>query len=241
MKTLDEMKMLVQMAKAFGQPVDPQLVEAIEREETLNKKLFAPKPVPVPQPPPAAPVPEKKDLIQQSVAAISSPKFSKPPIPDFQQKELDGIRKQIAEIVQKMGTLSWGGGGTGAVRIGEMDDLDKSSLGVGKYMTWNNGTFYLDEINTNEVTYNTTLVTTATYTVQSGDYYIGVNRAGPVTVTLPAIATSGRNIIIKDESGNCQNNAITIAGTIDNDAGGAILQVNNGAIDLIFRDGWRII
>lgn len=249
MKNLDEMKLLARMARNLGQP-DLDLENRIKLEEDLNKRLFAaPKEDPIqilkeempPAPAPAFEPPKKDDIIQQTVNAISSPKFSKQELPDFQQKEIAGLRKQIAEIIQRMGTLSWGGGGTGAVRIGEMDDLDKSSLGVGKYMTWNNGTFYLDDINTNEVTYNTTLVTTATYTVQSGDYYIGVNRAGPVTVTLPSIALSGRNIIIKDESGNCQNNAITIAGTIDNDAGGAILRVNNGAIDLIFRDGWRII
>lgn len=248
MKNLDEMKMLVQMAKAFGQPIDSKLVEAIEREETLNKKLFTPKsvpqppvPTPPPPPPPVVAVPPKKDLIQQSVDAISNPKFAKPLVPDLHQKELDGIRKQIAEIIQKMGTLSWGGGGTGSVRIGEMDDLDKSTLEVGKFLTWNNGTFYMDDVNTNEVTHNTTLVTTNSYTVQSGDYYIGVNYAGPVTITLPVTATSGRLLVVKDESGNCRNNAITISGNIDNDAGGAILTINNGAVDLLFRNGWRII
>lgn len=245
MKNLDEMKLLARMARNLGQP-DLALENRIKLEEDLNKRLFAaPKEDPIQilkeEIPPAPAFEPPQDLIQQTVNAISSPKFSKQELPDFQQKEIAGIRKQIAEIVQRMGTLSWGGGGTGAVRIGEMDDLDKSSLGPGKYMTWNNGTFYLDDINTTEVVYNTTLVTAPTYTAQSGDYYIGVNYGATVTITLPAIASSGRNLVIKDESGNCENNAITIVGTIDNDAGGVILQINNGAIDLIFRDGWRII
>jgi hypothetical protein len=249
MKNLDEMKLLARMARNLGQP-DLDLENRIKLEENLNKRLFAkPKEPPVqilkeelpPAPAPAFEPPKKDDIIQQTVNAISSPKFAKQELPDFQQKELDGIRKQIAEIIQRMGTLSWGGGGTGAVKINDMDDLDRSTLGPGKYMTWNNGTFYLDDINTTEVVYNTTLVTTATYTAQSGDYYIGVNYGGTVTITLPTIASSGRNLVIKDESGNCENNAITIVGTIDNDAGGVILQINNGAIDLIFRDGWRII
>jgi hypothetical protein len=147
----------------------------------------------------------------------------------------------LEEIQKRYSTLAWGSGGGGSVLIRDMSDLVQSSVGVGKYMTWNNGMFYMDDVNTNEVTYNTTVVNFPTYTVQSGDYYIGVNYAGPVTVTLPAIGVSGRNIIVKDESGNCENNPITIVGTIDNDPGGAILQLNNGAIDLIFRDGWRII
>lgn len=247
MKNLDEMKLLARMSRNLGQP-DIDLENRIKLEEDLNKRLFVkPKQEFVQilkeelqtDSPPAFEPPA--DLIQQTVNAISSPKFSKQELPDLQQKELAGIRKQIAEIVQRMGTLSWGGGGTGVVRIGDTDDLDKSTLGPGKYMTWNNGTFYMDDVNTNEVTYNTTLVTTSTYTAQSGDYYIGVNRAGPVTITLPTVALSGRNLVIKDESGNCENNAITIVGTIDNDAGGVILQLNNGAVDIIFRDGWRII
>jgi dUTPase len=51
----------------------------------------------------------------------------------------------------------------------------------------------------------------------------------------------GRIIIIKDESGQASTNPITVQGTIDNDAGGFILQMNNGAIQMIYRNGWRII
>ncbi len=270
MKNLAEKKLLVSMMQALGQPVDPALLESIRLEEELNAMLFATKeqlveevveeiveekePEPVvleeaapPQPPSPFPIdpvpPTAKDLVAKSVEAISKfkPSQQMPSSEPLREAEIRAIRKEIEEIKKRYSTLAWGSGGGGSVLIRDMSDFIPSSVGPGKYMTWNNGMFYMDDVNTNEVTYNTTLVTTATYTVQSGDYYIGVNRAGPVTITLSAISTSGRNIIIKDESGNCQNNAITIAGTIDNDAGGAILQVNNGAIDLIFRDGWRII
>ena len=268
MKNLAEKKLLVSMMQALGQPVDPALLESIRLEEELTFKLFPQQEVIVeeieeeivvepepevlveaapPQPPSPFPIdlepPAAKDLVAKSVEAIT--KF-KPPTqtsskPTLQETELQYIRRQLEDIQKRYSTLAWGSGGGGSVLIRDMSDFIPSSVGVGKYMTWNNGMFYMDDVNTNEVTYNTTLVTSPTYTVQSGDYYIGVNYAGPVTVTLPVSVLSGRNIIIKDESGNCQNNAITIAGTIDNDAGGAILQVNNGAIDLIFRDGWRII
>lgn len=87
----------------------------------------------------------------------------------------------------------------------------------------------------------TSTVTTSTYTVGPVDNYIGVNYAGPVTITLPAVAALGRVIIIKDESGHCSFNHITLAGNIDNDAGGAILRVDNGAIQMVYRAGWRIV
>jgi hypothetical protein len=267
MKNLAEKKLLVSMMQALGQPVDPALIESIRLEEELTAKLFPQQQVMVeeieeevvevqpevlieaspPQPPSPFPIdpepPTAKDLVAKSVEAITKfkPSTQTSSKPTLQETELQYIRRQLEDIQKRYSTLAWGSGGGGSVLIRDMSDFVNSSVGVGKYMTWNNGMFYMDDVNTNEVTYNTTLVTTATYTAQSGDYYIGVNYAGPVTITLPAIGVSGRNLIIKDESGNCENNAITITGTIDNDAGGVILQINNGAIDLIFRDGWRII
>ena len=88
--------------------------------------------------------------------------------------------------------------------------------------------------------YPTLLITAATYTALDTDYYIGVNRAGTVTITLPT-PSNGNMKIIKDESGNASTYPITVAGTIDNDAGGATIQLNNGSITLIYRNGWRIV
>lgn len=253
MKTLEEKKLLVKWSRAFGQPVDPALEESIRKEELLNEKLFA-KPTEPPiailkeevlteveKPAETNLIPKESDLIQQTVNTLSDPKFVKSNLPDFQKKEIDGLRKQIADIIQKMGTLSWGGGGTGVVRINDTDDFDRGSYSEGRYLRWSNGMFRLDEINTQQVVYNTTLVTSATYTVTDDDYYIGVNYAGPVSITIPVSTTSGRHIIIKDESGNCDINPITVTGTIDNDSGGFILEIKNGAIDLLYRNGWRII
>ena len=153
------------MSRAFGQPVDPKLLESIRLEEELNEKLFAksipveapiqiikeqiPVPVPEPAPKPAETniVPKEKDLIQQTVAAISDVKFAKPALPDFQQKEIEGLRRSIAEIMQKMGTLSWGGSGTGVVKIHDTDDFDKTSYSDGRYLRWINGMVRLDEVN----------------------------------------------------------------------------------------------
>ena len=83
---------------------------------------------------------------------------------------------------------------------------------------------------------------TNNYTITRKDYYVGVNAVSAVTITLPdAIGFPGRKIIIKDESGNCASNPITVLGNVDNDPGGFILQNNNGGIQLIYREGWRII
>jgi hypothetical protein len=63
-------------------------------------------------------------------------------------------------------------------------------------------------------------VTTTPFTATADTYIIGVNRAGPVAITLPA-GSAGRRIMIKDESGNASVNNITItpaSGTIDGQA-----------------------
>jgi hypothetical protein len=100
----------------------------------------------------------------------------------------------------------------------------------------------MDEINPFEIVHNTTLVTANTYVVQDNDYYIGVNRAEAVTIIIPSEPDSGREIVVKDESGNCETYNITVMGPVDNDANGFILAVNNGAVHMLFRgDYWRII
>lgn len=251
MKTLDEKKKLAKFARGLGQP-DLALEESIRREEELESRLFAkPKPaepvIPIlkeelpPPPAPAVEIPKKEDLISQTVNAISNPKTTKPPMPDLQAAEIKAIRQQIADLVQKMGTLSWGGGGTGVVRIHDTDDFDKTSYGEDRFLKWSQGMFRLDRINPYEIEHNTTLVTTSSYTVNDTDYYIGVNVASTVTVTLPTSPDSGRELIVKDESGNCENNIITIAGNVDNDAGGLELALNNGGVHLLYRDGWRVV
>lgn len=89
--------------------------------------------------------------------------------------------------------------------------------------------------------HQTTLVTTPTYTVGRKDYYVGINYAGAVTITLPTNVKNGRYIIIKDESGRCSKFPIIVQGNVDNDPDGFILRIDNGGIQMIYRDGWRIV
>ena len=71
---------------------------------------------------------------------------------------------------------------------------------------------------------------------------MGVNANTLVNITIPSsIGFPGRRIIIKDESGRCSKFPIIVSGNVDNDPGGFILRINNGAIQMIYREGWRIV
>ena len=266
MKTLEEKKLLVKMARMLGEPVDPLLVESIEKEEKLSKIMFGEEPEPLveeivqPEEPVLLkeadpPFPVQSNLLQKlaqfksTVPTIESPSAPAPEPPKvppmidrLQRDELEALKRTLLQLTNKVNTLSWGGGGTGAVRIIDQDDLDKSTVANGRYMKYQDGRFVMDEINPFEIIHNTTLVTTNTYVVQDTDYYIGVNRAEAVTIIIPSEPDSGREIVVKDESGNCETYNITVSGPVDNDANGFILAVNNGAVHMLFRgDYWRII
>ena len=87
----------------------------------------------------------------------------------------------------------------------------------------------------------TKLITNSFYEITTKDYYIGVNYNNPVTIVLPTVVNNGTEYIIKDESGNAKHNPITVIGTVDNDIGGFILRISNGAVQLLYRNGWRIV
>lgn len=246
------------MARAFNQPVDPVLLESIEQEERFAKLLFKeetttiiqeavieqPKQMIVeadPFPPPAFVPPTTVDVIQQTVNILNTANTTNANTNIYRDRELEGMRRTLAEMVQKINTLSWGGGGTGIVRVFDADDFDRNTVGEGKYMKFSNGWFVLDDINPFEVVHNTTVVNSNTYVVTDSDYYIGVNNPYYTTIILPSDPDSGRMVIIKDESGNAQLHPIKIDGNVDNDPGGAEIRINNGGVQLIYRNGWRIV
>lgn len=91
-------------------------------------------------------------------------------------------------------------------------------------------------------TYNVKNVTGPTAEIEVNDYYIGINYAGPVTITAPHTYLNGFKITIKDESGAAATNNITLDFSIDNDPGGAVLAINNGSLIMIYNNGsWRIV
>jgi hypothetical protein len=148
MKNLEEKKKLAQLARAFGQP-DLDLEESIRKEESLTEQIFGviSKPVPLVEeklfevkPPPAVEIPPKEDQIQTIANAI---KPSNPLTRNLKDAEIEGIRRTLSEMTQKISTLSWGGGGTGVVTIGATDDFDKVYQ-EGSYLRWKDGMFRLD-------------------------------------------------------------------------------------------------
>lgn len=86
-----------------------------------------------------------------------------------------------------------------------------------------------------------TTFVTGDYTIKSKDYYIGVSSNTSVTIVLPVATKPGRQLVVKDESGRCSINTITLAGTVDNDTSGVVMAIDNQGLQLIYRTGWRII
>ena len=123
---------------------------------------------------------------------------------------------------------------------GASGDLWWNSSNGNLYIFYDNFWVIANLAGTSTIIRSTVLVTTATYTINTSDWYVGVNRSGVVSITLPT-GLNGQEIIIKDESGNCETYPITIIGTVDNDAGGFIIQINNGGVQLVYRNGWRIV
>ncbi len=93
-----------------------------------------------------------------------------------------------------------------------------------------------------------TSVNTSSYTIKSQDYYIGVNYAGAVTITLPKADREGKIFVVKDELGEASkgtNRYITILPTGSDLIDGrdrAILAFDYGSLTFIWKsNSWRVI
>jgi hypothetical protein len=93
-----------------------------------------------------------------------------------------------------------------------------------------------------------TSVTTSSYSVTPQDYYIGVNYAGAVTITLPRADREGKIFVVKDELGEASkgtNRYITILPTGSDLIDGrdrAILAYDYGSLTFIWKgNSWRVI
>jgi hypothetical protein len=159
---------------------------------------------------------------------------------DTTVKSLQDKLKFLEDWVSK---ISMAGPGGGEVNFRYLDDVNSGSIGENKYLTYNqdNRKFYFDYITSNTIVNNTTFVTSNTYSLVSTDYYVGVNSPESTTIFLQTTAQDGKIIVIKDESGNCSINPISVVGNVDNDIGGFILKIDNGAVQMVYRNGWRII
>ena len=92
-----------------------------------------------------------------------------------------------------------------------------------------------------------TYITSSSYTITPQDYYIGVNYAGAVTITLPTPRKNGKVYIVKDELGEASkgtNRYITILPSGSDKIDGqdrAILAYDFGSLTFVYRNGWRVV
>jgi len=92
-----------------------------------------------------------------------------------------------------------------------------------------------------------TAVTSSPYTVLGTDYYLGVSTAAARTINLPAVsvASAGRTILIKDETGQCAANNITVDGNASETIDGSTtvtMAVNYMSVTLVCTgSAWAII
>ena len=90
-------------------------------------------------------------------------------------------------------------------------------------------------------------VSSSSYTITPQDYYIGVNYAGRVNITLPTPRKNGKIYIVKDERGEASkgnNRHIYIYPSGSDLIDGqdyTVLAYDFGSLTFVYRDGWRVI
>ena len=250
MKNFKEKQLLVKWSRAMNEPIDTALVEEVERYEQIQRDIIESvkqntikdlrdasivvneiieKVVEYPKPPTIdellnviteeteSVTTSEPSLVNLAVEHITKEVKLEEKADSFQQPEVSPSVQNIKDINRKLKFIEeW------VAKI----SITGPGGGAGSVA---------------RLDHETTLITSSNYTITSKDYYVGINYSGNVTIELPTITNSGRVYVIKDESGNCSLNPITVLGNVDNDPGGFILAQNNGGIQLIYRNGWRII
>jgi len=195
-------------------------------------------------------------LIEKSLGLLSEPsdtKVQNDPLTPLDQKfaTLDDLQKHynlfITRIQQQLSTL----GGSGETRLEFLDDVDRNSAKVNKkFLKYNSSTGKWEGSDAGgggPAYYAAIYITSSSYTITENDYYIGVNYAGAVTITLPAGAVEGTTYIVKDELGQASkgtNRYITILPSGSDKIDGrnrAILAYDFGSLTFFYRDGWRVV
>lgn len=266
MKSIKEKEMLVKWAKAMNEPIDPALVEEVEKYQALQKSILesvkqnlvedlakASKDIVLPTPTPSAPIefpklPSLEDLhnlLEEEKNELVQPQTEQAP-ENTPAPTSKTIAERVAEHITKEIKLEEKADSyqqpDAQLPTRSINDLRKKIKfledWVSKISLTGPGGGAGDVISLE----HPVKLITSDYTVLSGDYYIGVNAAVSINITIPTSSGfPGRMLIIKDESGNCSSNPIVVSGTVDNDTGGFILAQDNGGIQMIYREGWRIV
>jgi hypothetical protein len=199
---------------------------------------------------------QESTLIEKSLGLLSEPsdkKIQTDPITPLNQNfaTLDDLQNHyrlfLNRIQQQLSTL----GGGGETRLEFLDDVDRDSAKVNnKFLKYNSSTGKWEGSNAGgggPVSYATTYVTSSSYTITENDYYIGVNYAGAVTITLPGGIDDGVTYIVKDELGEASkgtNRYITVlpsGSDLIDSRDRAILAYDYGSLTFVYRNGWRVV
>ena len=92
-----------------------------------------------------------------------------------------------------------------------------------------------------------TYVTTSTYIIKPQDYYIGINYAGAVTITLPTPRKNGKTYIVKDERGEASRGVnrhiyiVPSGSDLIDEEDRAIPAFDYGSLTFVYRNGWRVV
>ena len=246
MQSIKEKKLLVKFAQSMGQPIDPGIVEEVKKYEEMQssikesirsnmmedlRELFD-----------TAVTSKVEEVKEQEVVVEVVEELTPPPKIEEKQSSLIERSAAVIEKVEKAAAIKEDSYQQPVAPL--PPDLKAVKEKIKFLEQWiakisltgpGGGAGSIETLD------RATKVVSSNYTFQKSDYYVGVNAPGPVTITLPITAKAGSMIVVKDESGNCSNNNITLSGNIDNDPGGAILAIDNGALQFIYRSGWRII
>lgn len=137
-------------------------------------------------------------------------------------------------------------GSLGSTVLNDVSDVNTSGATNGQVLTYNSGNSTWEPTTVSGgSSFQRAAVTSATYTMSSGDTFVGVNYAGTVTITMFNSQTAGTEIIIKDESGAAGTYNITINTTNSETIDGAssfVIDVDSAALRLLWTGvEWSIV
>ena len=197
----------------------------------------------------------KVNLIEKSLGLLAEPsdvKQQNDPLTPLDQKfaTLEDLQKHystfLSRIQQQLSTL----GGGGETRLEFLDDVNRNSVKVDhKFLRYDALSKKWIGAYAGEAPFisSTTYITSSSYTITENDYYIGVNYAGAVTITLPTNVITGTTYIVKDELGEASkgtNRYITIlpsGSDLIDSRDRAILAYDYGSLTFVYRNGWRVV
>lgn len=193
------------------------------------------------------PTPKKKkknhsivSVNHETIPKGNNPQDDTPQFTPSEQASLDGYLNFIKNTTKKSNKIKI----TEENKNPEFNQLKKLVYEIARDVKAQGGG---GEVNLAYMDVPITSVTSSSYSAILNDYYIGVNYAGAVTITLPKADREGKIFVIKDELGEASrgtNRYITIMPTgldLIDGRDRAILAYDYGSLSFIWKDNsWRV-